>query len=113
MKYDFVMLNQLFSKALSAERKFAYGMAVGHSFRRSGFLCLILSLLLLYRGITIYLGQPQMLPRLDDDFDLVLRENSAASANLNSITASRAERHIVSPILRKGFFFFVKNQLLP
>ena len=60
-------------------------------------------MLLLYRGITIYLGQPHTFPRLADDFDLVLRENSAASTNLNSITASWARRHIVSPILRKGF----------
>ena len=81
----------------------AYGMAVSHSFRRSGFLCFILSSLLLYRGITIGLGQPQMFPRLADHSDLVLRENSAASTNLNSITASWARRHIVSPILRKGF----------
>lgn len=44
-----------------------------------------------------------MFPRLDDDFDLVLREKSAASTNLNSITASWARSHIVSPILRKGF----------
>lgn len=60
-------------------------------------------MLLLYRGITIYLGQLHTFPRLADDFDLVLRENSAASTNLNSITASWARRHIVSPILRKGF----------
>ena len=44
-----------------------------------------------------------MFPRLADDSDLVLREDSAASTNLNSITASWARRHIVSPILRKGF----------
>ena len=78
-------------------------MAVGHSFRRSGFLCFMLSLLLLYRGITIDLGQPQMFPRLADDFDLVLQDNSTASTNLYSITASWAKRHIVSQLIRKGF----------
>ena len=77
-------------------------MAVGHSFRRSGFLCFMLGLLLLYRGITIDLGQPQMCPRLAD-FYLVLQDNSTASTNLYSITASWAKRHIVSQILRKGF----------
>ena len=78
-------------------------MAVGHSLRCSGSLCFMLSLLLLYHGIAIGLGQPQMFPRLANNFDVVLRDNSAASTNLNSITTSWAKRHIVSPILRKGF----------
>ena len=78
-------------------------MAVSHPFRRSGFLCLMLSLLLLHRGIAIDLSQSQMASRLVDDFVLVLQDNAVVLRNLSSIIASWVMRHIVSPILRKGF----------
>ena len=49
------------------------------------------------------LGQSQMFPRFAGDFVLVLQHNSAVLTNLNSITASWARRHIVSPIFCKSF----------
>lgn len=78
-------------------------MADGHSFRLSGFLCFILSLILLYRGKTTDQGQSQMFPRLADDFFLVLQDDFVVSMNLNIFTASWTRRHIVLPILRRGF----------
>ena len=69
-------------------------MADGHSFRLSGFLCFILSLILLYRGKTTDQGQSQMFPRLADDFFLVLQDDFVVSMNLNIFTASWTRRHI-------------------
>ena len=74
-------------------------MAVGHSFRRSGLLHFVMSLLLLCRGMANDRGQSQMFPGLAGDFVLVLQHNSPVLTNLNSITASWVRRHIVSPIL--------------
>ena len=44
-----------------------------------------------------------MASRLVDDFVLVLQDNAVVLRNLSSIIASWVMRHIVSPILRKGF----------
>ena len=81
----------------------AFGQSFGQSVRRSGFLRCMLCLLLLYSGISVAPSQFQMDPRFTYNIFMIPPDNTVVSRNFNLTTAFRVSRHIVSPILCKGF----------